>query len=116
MRAVQGGGAISMGLDDFRTSASCVAPAPAPTAVAVTNCTFRGNVAKLQGGAISQQSGSLSIRVPSPSPGQSLRAVQPDGVVLINCFSRPAALKPQSKSSHSLCSGPAFPASGLKKF
>ena len=127
-----------MGLDDFRTSASCVAPAPAPTAVTVANCTFRGNVAKLQGGAISQQSGALSIRVHPASTGLSFQAVRPDGVVQIahvicktcraGCEAlRPAAggictaaldqqrSKPRSQSNLSLCSsGQGLPASGAR--
>lgn len=52
-----------MGLDDFRDRTTCAAAAPAPTTVAVANCSFRDNVAKLHGGAIAQQSGNLSIQV-----------------------------------------------------
>ena len=76
--ALQGGGAISLGLDDFKDSASCSAAAPGASAVTVTGCTFRGNVARLQGGAIALQSGTLSVQV-------RLRSLTP----LLNCGAHP---------------------------
>ena len=53
-----------MGLDDYTGGGSCDAAAPKPTTVSVNgSSTFDGNVAKLQGGAIALQSGTLLLQV-----------------------------------------------------
>lgn len=62
----QGGGAINMGLDDFKGTGICSATRPNGTTVSVNGSTlFAGNVAKLQGGAVALQSGSLLLQVRS---------------------------------------------------
>ena len=61
---LQGGGAINMGLDDFKGSGTCSVARPNATSVLVNGSSvFAGNVAKLQGGAIALQSGSLLLQV-----------------------------------------------------
>ena len=60
----QGGGAINMGLDDFKGSGTCSVMRPNATIVSVNGSSvFAGNVAKLQGGAIAVQSGTLLMQV-----------------------------------------------------
>lgn len=62
--ALQGGGAVNMGLDDFKGSGSCSTVRPNATTVTFNGSTvFAGNTAKLQGGAIALQSGSLLLQV-----------------------------------------------------
>jgi predicted outer membrane repeat protein len=71
----QGGGAINMGLDDFKGSGTCSVTRPNATLVSVNGSSvFAGNMAKLQGGAIAVQSGTLLLQVSRgaaamPQPG-----------------------------------------------
>jgi predicted outer membrane repeat protein len=53
-----------MGLDDFKGSGTCSVTRPNATFVSVNGSSvFAGNVAKLQGGAIAVQSGTLLLQV-----------------------------------------------------
>jgi predicted outer membrane repeat protein len=60
----QGGGAINLGLDDFKGSGTCRVTRPNATLVSINGSSaFAGNMAKLQGGAIAVQSGTLLLQV-----------------------------------------------------
>ena len=60
----QSGGAISVGIDEFKVVTS--SGALAQPAVSLAGCQLLGNIATDSGGAISIISGSLSAQVPPP--------------------------------------------------
>ena len=71
-----------MGLDDFKGSGTCSVTRPNATTVSVNGSSvFAGNMAKLQGGAIAVQSGTLLLQVShiqgcSSSDGTTSNAVK----------------------------------------
>lgn len=55
------GGALAVGIDDFKPYAGCSAPATIPPVASVVSSAFEGNVAVAAGGAVAVRSGSLSL-------------------------------------------------------
>ena len=55
------GGALAVGIDDFKPYAGCSAPATVPPSAAVSRSLFEGNVAAAAGGAVAVRSGTLSL-------------------------------------------------------
>ena len=55
------GGALAVGIDDFKPYAGCSAPATVPPTAEVSGSLFEGNVAASAGGAVAVRSGSLTL-------------------------------------------------------
>ena len=60
---------------------TCSAAAVRRTSVLIVGCTFTGNIAKLQGGAIALQSGSLYIQIRNSSMVIGSAGMQECGIV-----------------------------------